>query len=55
MSKIYLNVNLKVIVDTDVTSAEDIIDYLDFTPTSENEVVEVLDCEVDKFEVTDSK
>ena len=55
MSKIYLNVNLKIIVDTDVTSAEDIIDYLDFTPTTEDEVVEVLDCEVDHFEVTDSK
>jgi hypothetical protein len=55
MSKIYLNVNLKVIVDTDVTSAEDIIDHLDFTPTPEDEVVEVYDAEVENFQITDSK
>lgn len=55
MAKVYLNVNLKIVVDTDVTSAEDIIEHLDFTPTPEDEVVEVLDSEVDNFEVTDSK
>ena len=55
MGKVYLNVNLKIVVDTDVTSAEDIIEHLDFTPTPKDEVVEVLDSEVDYFEVTDAK
>lgn len=55
MGKVYMNVTLKVIVDTDITSADDIIEHLDFTPTPEDEVVEVLDAEVDNFEVTDAK
>ena len=55
MNKIYMQVTLNIIVDTDVTRPEDIIEHLDFTPTPEDEVVEVLDAEVDSFQITDAK
>lgn len=50
-----MQVTLNIIVDTDLTSPDDIIEHLDFTPTPEDEVVEVYDAEVENFQITDSK
>ena len=55
MSKIYMQVTLDIIVETDLTSPEDIVEHLDFTPSPEDEMVEVYDAEVTNFMVTDSK
>ena len=55
MSKKCMQVTLNIIVDTDLTSPDDIIEHLDFTPTPEDEVVEVYDAEVENFQITGSK
>jgi len=55
MSKIFMEVTLKVVVDTDLTNPQDIVEHLDFTPSPEDEVVEVYDSEVTNFMITDSK
>lgn len=55
MRKVYLQVTLNVIVDTDLTSVNDIVDSLDFDVAPMDENVEVYDSEVHDFHVTDSK
>ena len=55
MKKVYLNVTLKVCVDTDLCGADNIIDNLDFDVTPNTEEVEVCDTEVENFYITDAK
>ena len=55
MSKVYLNINLKVCVDTDLCGADNIIDNLDFDVSPITENVEVYDVEVDGFNIIDAK
>jgi hypothetical protein len=55
MSKVYMNVSLRVIVDTDLTSPDDIMDNIDINALPNTENVEVYDTEVQSFQVEDSK
>ena len=55
MSKVYLNVTLKVCVDTELCGADNIIDNLDFDVTPNSEEVEVYNTEVENFYITDAK
>lgn len=55
MSKVYLNVTLKVCVDTELCGADNIIDNLDFDVTPNSEEVEVYDTEVENFYITETK
>jgi hypothetical protein len=55
MSKVYLKVNMRVIVDTDLSSVDDIMENIDFYAEGNTEEVEVLDHEVDNFYIEDSK
>jgi len=55
MSKIYLKVSMRVIVDTDLSSVDDIMENIDFHAEGNTEEVEVLDHEVDNFYIEDSK
>ena len=55
MSKIYMDITLRVIVDTDLTSADDIVENLDISVIPNTENVEVYDTEVENFNITDSK
>lgn len=54
MSKVYLNVNLKLIVDTDLESLDDIMDDIDIDVYG-NDNVDVQDCTIDNYEVDDAK
>ena len=53
--KIYMDITLKVIVDTDLTSPCDIVDNLDIDVTPNTENVEVYDTEITNFNITDAK
>lgn len=55
MSKIYMDITLRVILDTDLTSADDIVENLDISIIPNTENVEVYDTEVENFNITDSK
>lgn len=55
MSKVYLNVTLKVCVDTQLCGADNIIDNLDFDVTPNSEEVEVYNTEVENFYIADAK
>lgn len=55
MSKIYMDITLRVILDTDLTSADDIVENLDISVIPNTENVEVYDTEVENFNITDSK
>ena len=55
MSKVYLETTLSIIVDTDLLSIDSIIDNIDFSAIPNSENVEVYDCQVKTFSVTDSK
>ncbi len=55
MSKVYLKVEMRVIVDTDLESVDDIVENLDFDITPNSENVEVYDTEIQNFHVEDSK
>jgi hypothetical protein len=55
MSKVYIDIKVRAIVDTDLTNPCDIVDNLniDVYPNTEN--VEVYDTEVTDFNIVDSK
>ena len=55
MSKIYMDITLRVILDTDLTSADDIVENLDISVIPNTENVEVYDTEVENFNITDAK
>ena len=55
MSKVYLDITTRVIVDTDLTSVGDIVDSLDYSFYGADENVEVLETEITNFNVVDSK
>lgn len=55
MSKVYLDVTIRVILDTDLTSADDIVENLDISVIPNTENVEVYDTEVENFNITDAK
>lgn len=54
MSKVYLDVTIRVILDTDLTSADDIVENLDISVIPNTENVEVYDTEVENFNITDA-
>ena len=49
MSKIYMKITLRVIIGTDLTSVEDIVENLDISVIPNTENVEVCDTEVVDF------
>lgn len=49
MSEIYMDITIRVILDTDLTSADDIVDNLDISVIPNTENVEVYDTEVENF------
>lgn len=55
MNKVYLKVELSVVVDTDLTSPDDIMEHLDIDVLGDVEGANVLQSEVDKFYITDAK
>jgi hypothetical protein len=55
MSKVYLKVELSIIVDTDLQGADNIMDNIDINVTSNSENVDVMDSEVNNFQITDAK
>jgi len=55
MSKIYLNVTMRVIVDTDINDVDDIMDYVDCYATGDDTNVMVLEHEVQSYSVEDAK
>lgn len=55
MSKICMNITLRVIIDTDLTSADDIVENLDISVAPNTENVEVYETEVENFNITDAK
>ena len=55
MSKIYMNITLRAIIDTDLTSADDIVENLDISVVPNTENVEVCDTEVENFNIADAK
>ena len=55
MRKVYLDITVRVIVDTDLTNANDIVDNLDINIYPDSENVEVYDTEVQNFNIVDSK
>lgn len=55
MSKVYMQVTLNLIVDTDLESVDDIMECIDIEATPNDENVEVYDWEVENYNITDSK
>ena len=55
MSKVYLKVELSIIVDTDLQGVDNIMDNIDINVTSNSENVDVMDSEVNNFQITDAK
>lgn len=55
MSKMYMNITLRVIIDTDLTSADDIVENLDISVVPNTENVEVCGTEVENFNIADAK
>jgi hypothetical protein len=54
--KMYLNVNLKLIVEADEElSIDNVMDTLNFFVEEENENVSVIDSQIENFNLTDSK
>ena len=53
--KIYMDITLRVIVDTDLTNPCDIVENLDIDVTPNTENVEVYDTEITNFNITDAK
>lgn len=49
MSKIYMKITLRVIIGTDLTSVDDIVENLDISVVPNTENVEVCDTEVVDF------
>jgi len=55
MSKVYMDITLRVLVETDLTSPDEIIDNLDINVSPDSEEVEVYDHEVENFNIIDAK
>ena len=55
MSKVFLAVQLKVVVDTDLTGVDDIVNNLDFKVTPDSENVDVCDAEILNFHAYGTK
>lgn len=55
MSKIYMDITLRVIVETDLGNPNDIVDNLDINVYPDSELVEVYDHEVENFNIIDAK
>ena len=55
MSRVYMDITVRVVLDTDLTNPNDIVDNLDINVTPVSENVEVYDTEVQNFNVVDSK
>lgn len=54
MSKVYLNVDLKLIVDADLQSLDDIMDDITIDVYG-NDNVDIQDCTIDNYEVEGAK
>jgi len=55
MSKVYMDITLRVIVETDLENPNDIVDNLDINVSPDSEEVEVYDHEVENFNIVDAK
>lgn len=55
MNKIYLNVTMRVIVDTDINDVDEIMDYVDCYATGDDANVMVIEHEVQSYSVEDAK
>ena len=55
MNKIYLNVTMRVIVDTDINDVDEIMDYVDCYATGDDANVMVVEHEVQDYSVEDAK
>ena len=55
MSRVYIDITVRVVLDTDLTNPNDIVDNLDINIMPDSENVEVYDTEVQNFNVIDSK
>lgn len=55
MSKVYLNVTMCVIVDTDINDTDEIMEYVDCYATGDDANVMVLEHEVQSYSVEDAK
>lgn len=55
MSRVYIDITVRVVLDTDLTSASDIVDNLNIEVTPDSENIEVYDTEVENFNIVDSK
>lgn len=55
MSKVYLKITTRVIVDTDLTDVDEIMENIDIEPIGDLWNVAVLESEVTNVEVEDSK
>ena len=55
MSKIYMDIKVRVVVDTYLTNPCDIVDNLDIDVYPNTENVEVYDTEVTDFNIVDAK
>jgi len=55
MSKIYLDVKMRVIVDTDINDVDEIMDYVDCYATGDDANVMVVEHEVQDYSVVDAK
>lgn len=55
MSKIYLDVKMRVIVDTDINDVDEIMDYVDCYATGDDANVKVLEHEVQDYTIEDVK
>ena len=56
MSKIYIKAEMTIVVESDLTNVDDIMDNLSFDMVSENcDVVEVYDATITKVVIDDAK
>jgi hypothetical protein len=55
MSKIYLDVKMRVIVDTDINDVDEIMEYVDCYADGDDANVMVLEHEVQSYSVVDAK
>ena len=55
MSKGYMDITIRVIVETDLESPFEIVNNLDINVSPDSELVEVYDHEVENFNIIDAK
>ena len=55
MSKVFLKIDLRVVVDTDLQGADNIMENIDINVESLSENVDVEDNEVESFYIEDAK